>query len=114
MHSSEWTDNGGVADYRARAKVELCEIARQAKQALANAAIDLDLFFMIPHSGDSLLTFGTTSDPPHDQWNRVEEIVCSVVQEAVGLRRSRTRPVACASTDSWAPRTQELISHEVS
>ena len=94
------TDDDEVTAHRARAKDLLNEIARQAKRALHDAGIDLDLFFMIPNSGDAIITYGTPGDPPDDEWNRVREVVSSVVRQAVGLDRVRCREVVCATTDS--------------
>ena len=37
--------------------------------------IDLGLFFLIPNSGDAIVTFGTPGDPSDDEWNHVREIV---------------------------------------
>ncbi|MBV8410137.1 MAG: hypothetical protein JOY64_21090 [Alphaproteobacteria bacterium] len=44
------TDDIGVTAHRARAKAALDQIAQQAKQALADAGIDLSLFFLVPNS----------------------------------------------------------------
>ena len=96
------TDDGNVAAHRARAKAELNQIARQAKQALADHGIDLGLFFLIPNSGDAIITYGTPGDPPDDEWNRVREVVSSIVRQSVGLDRVRCREVMCATTHSVA------------
>ena len=79
------TDDDAVIAHRARAKAELGQIARQAKQALADAGIDLSLFFLVPNSGDATLTFGTITDPPDDEWEQVGEIVSAIVRQTVGL-----------------------------
>ena len=47
-------DDDAVIAHRARAKAELGQIARQAKQALADAGIDLNLFFLVRNSGDTI------------------------------------------------------------
>ena len=65
------TDDSDEATYRERATALLDQIAQQAKQALSNAGIDIDLFFLIPRSGDAILTFGTLADPPDDLWSTV-------------------------------------------
>ena len=51
-------DGDEVTSHRARARTELDQIARQAKQVLAEQKIDLDLFFLIPNSGEAILLFG--------------------------------------------------------
>ncbi len=92
-------DSDVVADHRARAADMLSQIAQQARQGLADAGIDLSLFFLIPSSGQSIITFGTITDPDDHLWNRVGEIVSSIVRQTVGLDRTRCRTVTCATTD---------------
>jgi hypothetical protein len=95
-------DGDDVTDYRARARAELDRIARLTKHALAEHGIDdLTVFFMIQSSGP-LLTFGTMTDPPPDQWEEVSEIVLSIVREVTGLDGLWSRPVMCASTEAVA------------
>ncbi len=89
-------------DYRERAAAELDQIAGDARQALKEQGIDISLFFLIPNSGHSVIVFGTPTDPPDELWNKVGEIVSAIVRRAVGLGRTRCRPVICASTDSIA------------
>ena len=68
------------------------------KQALQEAAIEIDVFLMIPATGDAIATFGTLADPPDELWTRIGEIVCSIVRRAVGLDRVCSRPLSCATT----------------
>jgi hypothetical protein len=97
----ESTDD--VTAYRERATSLLDEIAQQTKQALADAGIDLDIFFLIPGSGgDAILVFGTPADPDDSEWQTASAIVASVVRHAVGLDRSRCRSLACATTHDQA------------
>ena len=60
------TDCEDVADHRDRARNLLPQITQQVRQALNDADIDLDVFLMIPASGDAVATFGrpdlTTND----------------------------------------------------
>src|SRR5690349_1245210 len=93
------TDDERVADHRDRARSELDQIAQRAKQALINAGIDIPVFFTIPNSGDSVLTFGTVTDPADEAWDRASKIISSIVGESVGLTRTRCREVMCATTD---------------
>ena len=59
-----------VTAHRERAKDLLNEIARQTKQALTEQGIDTSVFFLIPHTGDAIVTFGTTLDPDDALWSR--------------------------------------------
>lgn len=97
------TDDDDVASYRARARNLLSEITRQIRQALDNAGISLDVFVMIPSSGDAIATFGTAADPAVEVWDRASKIISSIVGESVGLARTRCREVACASTGETIP-----------
>jgi hypothetical protein len=89
-------------DYRERAAAKLDQIAQQVKQALIDADIDLGIFFVIPSSGPVILTFGTITDPPDDQWHRAGEIVGSIVAQSIGLIRVRRREVTCVTTRDQA------------
>jgi len=92
------TDDDAVIAHRARARSMLPQITEQVKQSLDKAGIGLDVFVMIPSSGDAVATFGTVVDPPDEVWDRVSEIACSAVQKAVGLEHVRCRKLACATT----------------
>jgi hypothetical protein len=90
-----------VIDYRARARAEIDQIARLAKNALAEHAIDLTVFFLVQSNGP-ILTFGTMSEPSENQWEQVSKIVLSIVREVTGLDGAWCRRVMCASTDAVA------------
>jgi hypothetical protein len=98
----EAADDDDVTAHRARAAAMLDRIAQEAKQALADQGIAIDLFFLIPNSGHAILIYGTPADPPDDQWSRVSNVVASVVRQTVGLRGTRRREVQCATTGSAA------------
>ena len=99
METEEWIeDDEGVAAQRARARNLLPQITQQVKQALYDASIEIDVFLMIPTTGDAIATFGTLTDPPDELWNSVGEIVCAVLGKTVGLERARCRELACATT----------------
>jgi hypothetical protein len=87
-----------VTAHRERAKDLLNEIARQTKQALTEQGIDTSVFFLIPHTGDAIVTFGTTLDPDDALWRQVSEVVSGVVRLLVGLDHTRCREVVCATT----------------
>jgi hypothetical protein len=92
------TDDKCVAVQRDRAMGMLNQIAQQAKAALDEQGLNISLFFLVPHSGDAIITFGTSDDPSDDEWDRVEEIVGSIVGQSIGLDRVRCRSVASATT----------------
>src|ERR1700759_784282 len=99
MEIAEWIeDDEGVAAQRARARNLLPQITQQVKQALYEASIEIDVFLMIPTTGDAIATFGTLADPPDELWTRIGEIVCSVLGKTVGLERARCRELACTTT----------------
>lgn len=98
MEAEEQKDDEDVAARRVRARNLLTPITQEVKQALSEVGIEIDVFLMIPASGDAIVTFGTVTDPPDELWIRVEEIVCSIVRKAVGLECVRCREVVCAST----------------
>ena len=56
-------DGDEVTAYRARARTELDQIARQTKQALAEQGLTSTVFFLVPNSGEAVLLFGTPADP---------------------------------------------------
>ena len=95
-------DDDVVETQRARASAELDQIARTAKRALVDAGIDLELFFMVPNSGNAVLTYGTTGDPDDNLWDRVRDIVSSVLQETIGLERPECHGALCATTGPLA------------
>ena len=81
---------------------KLSEITTKAGEVLAEQGIVYPLFFLIPNSGDSLLTYGTTQDPSDQEWQMVSSSVTKIVQEALGTGPLRTREIVCAQTH---PRT---------
>jgi len=99
MEVAEWIeDDEDVAAQRAKARNLLPQITQQVKQALQEASIGLDVFLMIPATGDAIATFGTLADPPDELWIRIGEIVGSIIRRAVGLDRVCSRPLSCATT----------------
>jgi hypothetical protein len=93
------SDGRSIARHRARAKAELEHIVQQAKQAVAEAGLDIPLFFMIPRTGDSILTYGTPGHPQDHEWSHIGEIVCAVVAKAVGMDRTLHREIMCMASD---------------
>jgi hypothetical protein len=91
-----------VTAHRERAKDLLNQIAQQAKAALDEQGLDFSLFFIVPHSGDAIITFGTSGDPSDPEWGRVADVVASVVSQLIGLAGTRCREVTCATTHDQA------------
>jgi hypothetical protein len=94
----------GVADHRARVRNLLPEITEQAKQALADANIDLDVLLIVPRTGDAIATVCTPDDPADEVWSRTSEIVSGIMAQALNLDCLRSRHVTCgATTDHPSP-----------
>jgi hypothetical protein len=90
------------SDRRAKATALLPDITGRVHVALSQAGIDIQLSFLIPNTGDALLIYGTTAEPdPADlEWEQVGEIVCSVVQEVLGVQKLRHREIVCSRISS--------------
>jgi hypothetical protein len=93
-------DGDDVPAYRERAAAKLDQIVRDVKDALAEH--DIDVFFTVPSSGHSILTFGTIADPDDEAWKTVSEIVSAVVRRTIGVERTRCRSLLCATTRDQA------------
>jgi hypothetical protein len=91
-------DDDAVTAHRARARNLLPQITQQVRQALEEAGIKIDVFLMVPTTGDAVASFGTITDPPDKEWARVSEMVSAIVRQSVGLTHTRCREIACAST----------------
>jgi hypothetical protein len=94
----EHDDRTHDGDYRQRAIANLDAITKQTKQALSDAGINIDIFFVIP-SRDSIITYGTVTDPSDEEWGSINAIVSNIVQQSLALDRTRCREVVCATTD---------------
>lgn len=104
------TDDGRAAAHRERATAMLPEIAQQVKEALTGERIDTSVFFLVPNSGDAIITFGSAVDLPDAEWGRVADVVASTVRQSIGFAGTRCREVVCATTDAVAdhPRPSEI------
>ena len=91
-------DEDTVEAKRTRAAAMLEQIACQVREALRAEDIGMPVFFVIPNSGQAILSFGTPGDPPDDEWERVSEIVTSIVARSLGMRGPRRRELQCATT----------------
>jgi hypothetical protein len=90
------TDDDEI-DYRERATVLLDSFAQQAKSVLRAAGIGIDLIFVVPPSGDVILTFCAAAELYNDEWNAIRSTVSSLVRRAVGLEQAPCRDVVCAT-----------------
>ncbi len=83
------------ADLRKQLTSTLKEIAAEVTAAFAEAGIKIPIYFSVPISGNSLLTFATPTDPGHEDWNRATEIVCAIVSAKVGIEGLRASNLPC-------------------
>jgi hypothetical protein len=88
------TDSHDEATYRERATALLDEIAAQARTALREAGICLNVFFIVPPSGDAILTLGAATT--REEWQEIRAVVLSLVRRSIGLEPSRCREIICA------------------
>jgi hypothetical protein len=93
-------DENDETPCRERAAARLDRIADLTKSALANARIDIEVFFLVPRSGNAntILIVGTPGDPTEELWRTVTEVVSSVIRNVLGIERTRFRGLVCAST----------------
>jgi hypothetical protein len=67
-------------------------IANDVRMAMRDAGLGaIPTYIVIPNSGDALATVMTPLDPSDDDWARVMEIACSVIQETIGSGKLQTR-----------------------
>ena len=92
------TDDDDLSVYRDRTKTMLDQVARLTKQTLAEHTIDLDVFFLVPNTGEAIIMFGTPTDPDDATWERVGNVVSSALQQVAGVNNTRCRPVLCSTT----------------
>jgi hypothetical protein len=90
------TTNDDEMAYRERATALLDEFAQQARGVLRDAGIGLDLFFVVPPSGDVILTFGTAAELYGEEWKAIRTTVSSLVRRSIGLDPAQCRDVVCA------------------
>jgi hypothetical protein len=91
-------DNDEMA-YRERATAILDEVAAQARARLHAAGIGLDVYFVVPPSGDVILTLGAAVCS--EEWQNIKGVVSSLVRRSVGLLEpSRCREIVCVRTHS--------------
>jgi hypothetical protein len=84
--------------YHERATAILDELAQQARVALGNAGIRLNIFFVVPPSGDAILTLGVAANQHEVQ--EIKEVIGSIVRRSIGLNPGQCRNVICAMGDA--------------
>jgi hypothetical protein len=70
--------------------------AEQARVILRNAGIGIDVIFVVPRSGDVILTFGTAAELYSEDWKAIKATVSSLVRRSVGLDPAQCQQVVCA------------------
>ena len=95
---SDETPDGNRNPKIAREQVveNLEEIAERTKAELEAAGVRFPVFFLIPTSGDALITVGTTHDPDDLEWEVASQIALSVMQDVLATRKLRSNSIACA------------------
>jgi hypothetical protein len=96
------TDDDETA-YRERATALLDEFAQQARRVLRNAGIGIDLIFVVPPSGDVILTFGVAAELYSKEWKTIRATVSSLVRRSIGLEPAQCRDVVCAMAHADDP-----------
>jgi hypothetical protein len=89
------TDDDETA-YRERATALLDKFAQQARGVLRDAGIGIDLIFVVPKSGDVILTYGVAAELYIEEWKAVRATVSSLVRRAVGLDPAQRRDIVGA------------------
>jgi hypothetical protein len=78
----------------------LPQIASEVTTAIRAANLAIPIFFMIPTTGDTLLTFATPADPTDADWDHASEIIRRIVEAKIGVGKLVTRPVHCISSEA--------------
>jgi len=89
--------------YRERATLLLDEFAQRARAVLRGAGIGIDLIFVVPPSGDVILTFGGAAELYNKEWQAIRATVSSLVRRSIGLEPARCRDVVCAMAHAGEP-----------
>ena len=100
---NEFCDMTDEANYRERAIALLDEFAQQAREVLRDAGIGIDLIFVVPPTGDVILTFGTAAELYSEEWQAIRATVSSLVRRSIGLEPAQCRDVVCAMAHAGEP-----------
>jgi hypothetical protein len=92
-----------TADWRSSCRrlvtESLNKIASRVRTALDDSGLDIEVFFMIPSSGEALMTFATPVDPSEEDWARANKIICDVVENTIGIEGLRSRALPCVGVE---------------
>lgn len=79
----------------------LDEITNDIGTTMRDAGLGhIPVYLVIPNSGDAIATVATPLDPSDDEWSRVMEIACRVIQQKTGSSKLRSRPLACTAINT--------------
>jgi len=96
------TDDDGTA-YRERATALLDAFAEEARGVLRGAGIGIDLIFVVPPSGDVILTFSAAAELYIEELKGIKATVSSLVRRSIGLDPAQCRDVVCAMAHAGEP-----------
>ena len=84
---------------RAQARHLLPDIVARTRSALAAAGITYEVFYLVPGSGDAVITFGTNiePDPTDAEWSIISDIVCGIIKDALEINKVMTREMTSAA-----------------
>lgn len=93
----EDADHKGHAEMRRTLASSLNDIATEVNAVLRDADLRIPVFFTVPSSGESIMTFATPIDPSDQEWERVAEIILPIVASKIGAARLRSRAMPCVA-----------------
>ena len=93
MHEYSSTTDDDETAYRERATVLLDRFAEQARVILRNAGIGIDVIFVVPRSGDVILTFAMAAELYSVEWKAIKTSVSSLVRRGIGLEAVGLMPL---------------------
>lgn len=97
-HDSLIDDQAEEVGYRERATALLDEVAQLGREVLQRAGIHLDIFFIVPASGDAIVTLGAAVN--QGEWQEMKSVVSSIVRRSIGLEPAQCREIICAIAHS--------------
>lgn len=91
-------DLADEAAYRERATALLDELAHRARVALRKAGIRLNVYFVLPPSGDAILTLGATAS--QEEVQKIKAAIGLIVRRSIGLEPGQCREIVYAMGDA--------------
>jgi hypothetical protein len=89
--------------YRERATALLDKFAQQAREILRASGIGIDVIFVVPPSGDVIVTFGTAAELYSEDWKAIKATVSMLVRRSIGLEPTLCRNIVCAMSHAVEP-----------